>query len=491
MTLRFHNSLTRKLEPFESIEPDKVRMYTCGPTVYDRAHIGNFRAFLWEDLLRRYLRWKGFEVEQVMNITDVDDRTIAAARERGVSLGEVTEPVIQMFLDDWTTLGLEEVEYRPRATEHVDGMIRLIESLQEKGLAYEVQGSMYFPISHFPGYGRLVNLAPDTIGNVGRADGDEEYDKDDPRDFVLWKGSQGEEGPKVAVWESPWGLGRPGWHLECSAMAMQYLGETLDIHTGGVDNLFPHHTNEIAQSEGVTGRPFANFWLHVTHLLVEGRKMSKSLGNCFTVPDILEQGYDASTLRYLLLSGHYRTQLNFTFGGLNAAAKAMQRLYDFRQRLREARAFGVETTVDVRASAEATKSDFEAAMDDDLNVSEALGAVFRLVRDTNQSLDSMAPNAPTGAKAVLSFLDDFEDVFGVLSLMDEEVAGSGKEGEEVIEWAKNQLVDRERARANRDFEQADAIRASLEAKGVVVEDLAETTRLRFGLQAVVVPRSCR
>ena len=491
MTLRFHNSLTRKLESFESIEPDKVRMYTCGPTVYDRAHIGNFRAFLWEDLLRRYLRWKGFEVEQVMNLTDVDDKTIEAARERGVSLDEVTEPVIQMFLDDWTTLGLEEVEYRPRATEHVDGMIRLIESLQEKGLAYEVEGSMYFPIARFPGYGQLVNLAPDAIGNVGRVSGDEEYDKDDPRDFVLWKGSQGEEGPKVAVWESPWGLGRPGWHLECSAMAMQYLGETLDIHTGGVDNLFPHHTNEIAQSEGVTGRPFANFWLHVTHLLVEGRKMSKSLGNCFTVPDILEKGYAASTLRYLLLSGHHRTQLNFTFDGLNAAAKAMQRLYDFRQRLREALALGVETTVDMRAAVEATKSDFEAAMDEDLNVSEALGAVFRLVRDTNQFLDSTVPNAPIGAKDALSFLDDFEDVFGVLSLMDEEVSGAVEAGEEVIEWAKNQLVDRERAREKRDFEQADAIRASLEAKGVVVEDLAETTRLRFGSRSVVVPRSRR
>ena len=426
-----------------------------------------------------------------MNLTDVDDKTIEAARERGVSLDEVTEPVIQMLLDDWTTLGLEEVEYRPRATEHVDGMIRLIESLQEKGLAYEAEGSMYFSISRFPGYGQLVNLAPDAIGNVGRVSGDEEYDKDDPRDFVLWKGSQGEEGPKVAVWESPWGLGRPGWHLECSAMAMQYLGETLDIHTGGVDNLFPHHTNEIAQSEGVTGRPFANFWLHVTHLLVEGRKMSKSLGNCFTVPDILEKGYAASTLRYLLLSGHYRTQLNFTFDGLNAAAKATQRLFDCRQRLREVLALGVEETVDMRSSVEAAKSDFEVAMDDDLNVSEALSVIFTLVRDTNQFLDSTVPNAPIGVKDVLGFLDDFEQVFGVFSLMDEEVAGASKAGEEVIEWAQSQLVDREQARAQRDFERADAIRASLEAKGVVVEDLAETTRLRFGSQSVVVPRSQR
>ena len=377
MTLRFYNSLTRRLEPFEPIEPGRVRMYTCGPTVYDRAHVGTFRAFLWEDLLRRYLEWKGLHVEQVMNLTDVDDRTITASRERGVPLAEVTEPVIEMFLEDWETLGLEDVEYRPRATEHVDGMIRLIERLTDRGLTYESDGSIYFPIAKFPGYGRLANLDPEALQTTERAEGDEEYDKDDPRDFVLWKGGEREEGD-VAVWDSPWGSGRPGWHLECSAMAMEYLGETLDIHTGGVDNLFPHHTNEIAQSEGATGRTFANLWLHAAHLLVEGEKMSKSLGNCYTIPELVERGHPPSAIRYLLLSGHYRSQLNFTFDGLTAAAKNVDRLFDVRGRLRSAIDRGVADGGTLLAAASKARTEFEAAMDDDLRATER---AYRLVTE--------------------------------------------------------------------------------------------------------------
>ncbi len=485
MTLRLHNSLTRQLETFEPIEPGRVRMYTCGPTVYDRAHIGNFRAFIWEDLLRRYLRWKNFDVEQVMNLTDVDDRTIAAARERGIPLSDVTEPVIQMFLEDWETLGLEEPEQRPRATDHIQGMIALIDALQTKGLAYESEGSIYFPIARFPEYGKLAGIDPDALETTGRASGDEEYDKDDPRDFVLWKGGErGDEG-EIATWDSPWGVGRPGWHLECSAMAMEYLGETLDIHTGGVDNLFPHHTNEIAQSEGATGRRFSNFWLHAEHLLVEGRKMSKSLGNCFTIPELIERGYAPSTLRYLLLSGHYRTQLNFTFDGLDAAAKAVTRLFEFGQRLREALASGTTQSSDAESLAAAARRDFEAAMDDDLNVSEALAAIFGLVREMNQRMDRIAPLAPSGSEAALAVLGDFDRVFGVLTLRESEAAGPD---EALVEWAKARVGDRERARADRNFAEADAIRAELEARDVIVEDLADVTRLRVGAHTVVLPK---
>jgi len=486
MTLRFHNSLSRQLEPFESIEPGRVRMYTCGPTVYDRAHVGNFRAFIWEDLLRRYLKWKGFEVEQVMNLTDVDDRTIAAASERGLSLAEVTEPVIAMFVEDWETLGLETVEHSPRATEHVDGMIRLIQTLLERGLAYETEGSIYFAIGKFPGYGALANLDPATLESAERAAGDEEYDKDDPRDFVLWKGGEREEG-EVAVWGSPWGRGRPGWHLECSAMAMEYLGETLDIHTGGVDNLFPHHTNEIAQSEGATGQTFSNNWLHAAHLLVEGQKMSKSLGNCYTIPELIERGYQPSAIRYLLLSGHYRSQLNFKFDGLANAAGAVGRIHEFRRRVRDA---GVDPGSAAGALSEAAagaRAAFEEAMDNDLNVSDALAAVFNLVREGNHQLDEGAV-AAADLDVVLAFLDDFEAVFGVLGLRDRE--GGGPD-EELVAWAKERLAARDQARASRDFAQADAIRDEMLARDVVVEDLADVTRLRLGGQTVVVPKSSK
>ena len=254
MSLSFYNTLGREVEEFQSLEPGTVRMYTCGPTVYDRAHIGNFRAFVWEDLLRRYLQWKGWKVEQVMNITDVDDRTIRAAVERGVSLAEVTGPVEAAFFEDWNALGLE-----------------LVRRLEAAGVAYAREGSIYFAVDRFPGYGRLIDLDPGSLKAGARVEGDEEYSKDDPRDFVLWKGGERESESDVAVWDSPWGPGRPGWHLECSAMAMEYLGESFDIHTGGVDNIFPHHVNEMAQSEAATGRSFARFWLHAAHLLVDGR----------------------------------------------------------------------------------------------------------------------------------------------------------------------------------------------------------------------------
>jgi cysteinyl-tRNA synthetase len=453
-------------------------MYTCGPTVYDRAHIGNFRTFLWEDLLRRYLKWKGYRVVQVMNLTDVDDRTITAASERGASLEEITEPVIEQFFEDWRTLGLEPVEEYPRATEHVDKMIQLVQRLEECGLTYSSEGSVYFPIRRFSEYGKLVNLDPEAIASAGRTSGDEEYAKDDPRDFVLWKGRERTGEGRVATWDSPWGEGRPGWHLECSAMAMHYLGETLDIHTGGVDNLFPHHTNEIAQSEGATGKPFARYWLHAAHLLVDGGKMAKSLGNTYTIPQLIESGHSPSAIRYLLLSGHYRSPLNFTFGGLEDARRAVDRLEEFRRRLAhlDQTADSAAPEIDLGEIAFEARRQFEAALDDDLNVSEALAAVFALVREGNQRLDEAAERVPDGVPEALRFITEFDAVFGVLGLREKE---QEELTPELREWVDGRIAARAVARQMGDFEKADRIREEIETRGILLKDTPEGTRWRI------------
>ncbi|MFQ5745876.1 MAG: cysteine--tRNA ligase [Gemmatimonadota bacterium] len=485
MGLRLYNTLTREIEDFEPLEPGRVRMYTCGPTVYERAHIGNFRAFAWEDLLRRYLRWKGFEVNQVMNLTDVDDRTISEAVRRGATLSEVTGPVAEAFFEDWETLGLEAVEENPRATEHVPQMIELIRRLEAGGFTYERDGSVYFAIDRLPAYGRLIGLDPEAARAAGRVEGDEEYSKDDPRDFVLWKGGErGDEGG-VAAWDSPWGVGRPGWHLECSAMAMAYLGETLDIHTGGVDNIFPHHVNEMAQSEAATGKPFARFWLHAEHLLVDGGKMSKSLGNYHTIPSLLEGGAAPSAIRYLLLSAHYRTRLNFTLAGLEAADRAVERLYGLRERLRpladagepEADAGGAEA---IREASGSFARAFEEAMDDDLNASDALAAAFTFVRDLHGILDRGGPAPPPAVRQALDRLEDFDRVFGILSLRSRERRGVETE---LAAWVEEKLRERARAREAREFDRADAIRTEIEARGIALEDTPDGTRWRVGGRA--------
>jgi cysteinyl-tRNA synthetase len=477
MTLRLHNTLTRSTEDFAPAEEGHVRMYTCGPTVYDRAHIGNFRAFTWEDLLRRYLRWRGYRVTQVMNLTDVDDRTIQAAVDLGVSLQEVTGPVTKVFFEDWEVLGLETVERYPRATEHVPQMIELVRRLEEGGYTYEKDGSVYFAIDRFPGYGRLANIDPESLRGGERVEGDENYSKENPRDFVLWKGGvRGHEGD-VAVWDSPWGPGRPGWHLECSAMAMEYLGETLDIHTGGVDNIFPHHVNEIAQSEAATGKPFSRWWMHAEHLLSEGEKMSKSLGNFYTLESLLERGHRPSAIRYLLLSAHYRTQLNFTIEGLKDADRAVGRLYELGRRLTETAAEGDAggegSTSDLAEAADRWRQSFVAAMDEDLNVSEALAATFTMVREVNVALDSAARASASGVEDVRGALADFDAVFGVLALRDrEEASGSA----DLAAWVEERIAARAAARANRDFALADAIRDELMDRGVALEDGPSGTR---------------
>ena len=382
MALRFFNTLTRSLEEFRPLDGNLVRMYSCGPTVYDYAHIGNLKSFAFQDILRRWLRYRGYELDHVMNITDVDDKIIRNAMAEGVPISEYTPRFEQAFLEDMDTLRLERPERMVSATEHIGDMVAAIEKLGENGLTYTSDGSTYFRIEGFPAYGRLshIDIKGQRVG--ARVDVDE-YDKDNARDFVLWKAQKDNE----PAWESPLGPGRPGWHIECSAMSMKYLGETLDIHTGGVDLTFPHHENEIAQSEGITGKQFVRYWLHGEHLMVEGQKMSKSLGNFYTLRDILAKGYDPESVRYLLIATPYRKKMNFTFDGLKGAATAIERLRNFKLRL-ETDTYSEGAEDSLLKPAEAARQRFEAAMDDDLNTAEALGVIFEYVRDANLAMDS-------------------------------------------------------------------------------------------------------
>ena len=464
MPLKFHNTLTKRKQEFQPVTPGEVKMYFCGPTVYGFAHIGNFRAYVFEDLLRRYLKYKGFKITQVQNLTDVDDKTIRDSRAQGLSLKDFTRKYIDAFFEDMKTLGIETAEYYPAATEHIPEMIALVGKLNEKGVTYQSDGSTYFRIASFPDYGKLSGMDASGLKAGARVDVDE-YEKEEARDFVLWKAYREEDGE--AGWDSPFGKGRPGWHLECSAMSMKYLGETFDIHCGGEDNIFPHHENEIAQSEAATGKPFVNYWLHCGYLLVEGRKMSKSLGNFYTLKQVLEMGYQPRAVRYLLMSTHYHQQLNFTFDGLDAAKNALQRLQDFITALREISTEGDSTHVS--KSVMQARNAFAKAMDDDLNIAPALGAVFTLVRDANR-LIAEGKMTNNGAQKTLDFLQEIDTVLGVLDF-------SQQESEEEIEELIRQ---RNEARKNRDFNTADEIRDKLSSIGIILEDKAEGTRWKRG-----------
>ena len=401
--------MNRGVEAFRPIVEGKVRMYTCGPTVYNYAHIGNLRAYIFEDLLRRYLRFLGFDVYQVMNLTDVDDKTIRASRESGLALRDYTERYKQAFFDDLKTLKIQPAEEYPAATDHVDDMIALIQRLVDKGLAYKSEdGSVYFSISKFEGYGKLAHLDLDGLRPGARVDQDE-YEKDHVGDFALWKGWVEEDGD--VVWESPWGRGRPGWHIECSAMSMRYLGESFDIHCGGVDNIFPHHEDEIAQSEGATGKTFSNYWMHNAHLIVEGSKMSKSLGNFYTLRDLLEKGYSGREVRYLLISTHYRHTLNFTFKGLDASRAALSRLDEFRQRLLDQA--GDVQAGDVPAWAMESRGVFQKHLDDDLNIAGGLAALFDLVSSGNRALDACEVTPEQAAAVLHVVLREMDEVSGL------------------------------------------------------------------------------
>lgn len=460
--LQFYNTLTRQKEDFKPLEPGKVSMYTCGPTVYNYAHIGNFRAYMFEDLLRRYLKYRDYDVTQIMNLTDVEDKLIRDSRQAGTSLDDFTAVYKKAFFEDLHTLNIEPAEEYPAATDHIPEMVALIQQLLERGFAYEVDGSIYYRIDRFPNYGKLSHLdAKDLqIGASGRVDSDE-YAKDDVRDFALWKAWTPDDGE--VYWDTALGRGRPGWHIECSAMSMKYLGEHFDIHTGGEDNIFPHHDNEIAQSEGATGTTFVDYWLHCRHLLVDNQKMSKSLGNFYTLRDLLDKGFKPRGIRYALLATHYRQPMNFSLEGLRAAENAVQRLQDFMHNLSMATGSGF----DIQPVLQRTQQRFTDALDDDLNISGALGAVFEMVRDINRAISEHQLSA-SDAEQVSSVMQRFDTVLGLL------------ETDEALDDQQLEalLHERQEARQQRDFARADALRDQIREHGYTIEDTPQGPRLK-------------
>ena len=462
MALRLYNTLTQSVEDFAPLSDNTVRMYTCGPTVYDFAHIGNFRTFVFYDLLRRWLRASGFLLHHVMNITDVDDKIIRNAVAQQKSLDEYTAIYTKAFLDDCAALRLEQPERLVRATEHIQEMADAIHQLEESGYTYRSDGSVYFRISKFKDYGKLSHN--DFSGMVAGARVDvDNYDKADARDFALWKAAK----PGEPAWDTEAGHGRPGWHIECSVMAIEYLGATLDLHAGGIDLIFPHHENEIAQAEALTGKQFARFWVHSEFLLVEGQKMSKSLGNFYTLRDIFARGIMPEAVRYLLASVPYRKALNFTFDGLSSAKTAIERLRNFKFRLDTAK-LPEGTNTKIADQAAAALAGFRAAMDDDLNTAEALAFVFEFLREANTALDAGGFQAGNlaGANALL---DQFDAVFEVLK---PSVAADGMSDSDV-----GQLVaERSAAKKARNFARSDEIRAELLAAGIVIEDTKDGVR---------------
>lgn len=472
--MNLYNTMTRKEEPFAPLNGHAARMYVCGPTVYARAHIGNFRTYVCVDILRRALKHiGGFQIREVINYTDVDDKTIAGAREAGMPLREYTEQWIRFFREDTDRLGIEPPEERPRATDedNLRAMSDMILALEKNGHTYRRDGSIYFRISTLPQYGRLARLDHEGMKDGTSVDVDE-YSKDDPRDFVLWKAAR----PGEPSWDFGLGSGRPGWHIECSAMALRLLGEPpIDIHAGGVDLIFPHHENEIAQSEGATKREFARHWFHVEHLFVEHEKMSKSIGNVFTLTEIADRGYRPSALRYLLLSSHYRKQLNFTWAGMDQAEESLRRIADFLARLQElghaSREAGRADGSKVTTLVEQARADFRRALESDLNTAAALAAIFDLVRDVNAAIDAREVSA-TDASAVRAAIEEFDRVLGVVALRQAEDARPPVPVEEI----ERLIEERKAARQRRDFAAADRIRNELADRGVLLEDNPAGTR---------------
>ena len=496
MPLRLYNTLTRETETFQPLTDNTVRMYTCGPTVYAYAHIGNYRTFIFQDVLRRYLKYRGFGLRHVVNLTDVDDNTIRNSREAGVPLREYTAKYIEAFLIDRQLLNMEDPEFLVRATDCIPDMVQLIQGLVDKGFAYQSEGSVYFKVSSFPAYGQLSHIDFSGVRDGARVDSDK-YDKDNARDFVLWKAAKEGE----PFWETPFGPGRPGWHIECSAMSMKYLGETFDIHSGGSDLIFPHHENEIAQSEAATGKPFAKVWMHADHLIVDGEKMSKSLGNFFTLRDLIEKGHKPSTVRYLLASVPYRKPLNFTFDGLHQAQQSIERLRNFHYRLTQEKfPDGENSALDVRA--QEARERFEAGMDDNINTAEALGAVFDMVREGNTAMDG-GEFRNANRSAFLDTLQRWDRVFSVLEDTDHvklvkfgvrrgaavsggasaNAAAGGAEGASGIavqiltdDEIERLIAERGAARRDGNYARSDEIRANLLEAGIVLEDTKAGTR---------------
>jgi len=471
MALKVFNTETRSLGAFVPLETGKVRVYACGPTIYDHAHIGNFRTFLFFDTVHRHLEWSGYDVRFVMNLTDVDDKTIKGAVAAGKSVADFTRPFGEAFLADCDRLGMLPADSYPRATAYIRPMVDFVARLIESKHAYVAEdGAVYFSVASFPRYGRLKGIDTSTLMAGARVSQDE-YEKEDARDFALWKRAVSADEQAHAAWDSPWGRGRPGWHLECSVMSLTELGETLDFHLGGEDLVFPHHENEIAQSEASTGKPFVRNWLHVKHLQVEGRKMSKSLGNFVTVRQLLDEGYDPASIRHQLLSAHYRADLNFTRAGLDASRSAVQRLVDFDDRLAAAPTGGSTPTELPRIAAE-TVDAVRVAMDNDFNTADALGALFGMVSRVNTVLDARAPVPAAELKSVRDALASTDQVLGLLQVA--RVSRSVDDG--VSAWVEERIEARADARKRKDFAAADAIRAEIAARGITIEDGPGGTR---------------
>jgi cysteinyl-tRNA synthetase len=461
--MKVFNTLTLRLEDFVPLDGNRVRLYTCGPTVYNYAHIGNFRAYVFEDVLRRTLKYFGFGVTQVMNLTDVDDKTIRGARAAGVPLNTFTQTFKDAFFADLKILNIEPAEHYPAATDHVPEMIAIIRTLVAKGHAYRSEdGSVYFSVASFPAYGRLAHL--DMAGlRPGARVAHDEYEKENVADFALWKAWDEADGD--VAWDSPWGRGRPGWHIECSAMSTRYLGETFDLHTGGVDNIFPHHEDEIAQTEAATGKPFVKYWMHCAHLVVDGRKMSKSLGNFFTLRDVLDRGFTGREIRYVLCAGHYRQSLNFSFDALGAARSALQRLDEFQDRLAALAARGGESALPEWAGTAQQK--FEASLADDLAISGALGALFDMVHAGNKAMDAGAVS-PAAAEAVRGLLMRFDGVLAFLAKPETDAPAE----------ALALLAQRQAARQAKNWAESDRIRNELATRGWIIQDTPQGPKLK-------------
>ncbi|MEM3374170.1 MAG: cysteine--tRNA ligase [Candidatus Woesearchaeota archaeon] len=460
MVLKFYNTLTRQKEEFKEINPGQVRIYSCGPTVYNFAHIGNMRSYVFSDMLRRYLKYKGYEVIHVMNLTDVDDKTIRDSQKEGVSLKEFTERYTKYFFEDLETLNIEKVEYYPKATETINEMIEISKRLLEKGIAYKSEdGSTYFSVSKFKDYGKLSKINVENLKEGARVKQDE-YEKESAKDFALWKSYDKSDGD--VYWETELGKGRPGWHIECSAMSMKFLGQSFDIHTGGIDLIFPHHENEIAQSEAFTGKKFVNYWLHCEHLLVDNEKMSKSKGNFYTLRDLLNKGYSAKAIRYLLMATHYRQKLNFTFSGLESAENTIKKFKEFMLRLKNIEEKNNNNNSKVNELIKKAKQDFENAMDDDLNISEGLAVIFEFMNQINKLIadNNLSRN---DALKVFNLMMEFDKVLGILDFSEEKIP------EKVLELVKK----REEARKNKNWKLSDELREEIKKLGYYVDDSGE------------------
>jgi cysteinyl-tRNA synthetase len=469
--LRLYNTLTRRVEPFVPADGRTVRMYTCGPTVYNPAHLGNFRTFLFEDLMRRVLALRGWTVHQVMNLTDVDDKIIKRAREQGTTITEVTEPVIEIFHRDREYLRIQRAEDYPKATDFIPQMVALVERLVARGVAYQAEdGSVYFAIDKFPGYGKLSRLDTREVKSGARVLQDD-YTKENAQDFALWKAAKEEDEATGAAWDSPWGRGRPGWHLECSAMAMDLLGETLDLHCGGIDLIFPHHEDEIAQSEAATGKTFARVWCHGAFLLTEGAKMAKRVGNVSTVQGLREAKFSAAALRHFVFNTHYRKELNLSVEALEASTEAVRRVGDFADRLRDPATLATGGTAELaKAAAEAVEA-AELALYDDLNGPEALAALFNFIRRANAELDRRGGDRDAVEQARAAF----DRIDSVLDIVPERAEADA----ELERWIDERIAARRAARMRRDFAESDRIRDELKARGVTLEDAGGETRWKL------------